>query len=338
MYEKNYNDLESSVWHTGKCACCGACVAVCPANSLFFETGENSTHPLNDGYCKSAVDGVPCGACYEVCPRVNERKIETIGNSIDIVSASANFDVEKKQSGGAVTAILMNALEQGLVDAVITVTEDSWNLKPKSILITSGEMITKQAGSRYNWWVPLLSALKEAVITKKYRNIAIVGVPCVVQAIHEMRKSEHDLIRPFRDSIRLIIGLFCTETFDYEKMVEGKFKKEMGIDPWQIRRLDVTGKLEITTDSGEIHTIPLSEVDDCIRPGCAICTDLTALDADISAGSIGSPQGQTTLIIRTPVGNKFFMSAVDEGKLGISDKPDLRPIEKLANKKAKRKA
>lgn len=338
MYERNYTDLESNIWHTGKCACCGACVAVCPANSLFFETGENSTHPLNDGYCKSAVDGVSCGACYEVCPRIDEREIQTIGNSIDIVSSSANFDVEKKQSGGAVTAILMNALEQGLVDAVITVAEDPWSLKPRSTIITSSEMINKHAGSRYNWWVPLLWALKEAVITKKYRNIAIVGVPCVVQAIKEMRKSEHDLIRPFKDSIRLMIGLFCAETFDYEKMVEGKLKKELGIDPWQIRRLDVTGKLEITTENGEIHTIPLSELDDCIRPGCAICTDLTALDADISAGSIGSPQDQTTLIIRTPVGNKFFRSAVDEEKLVVSDEVDLRPIETLANKKAKRRA
>ncbi|MEA1984024.1 MAG: Coenzyme F420 hydrogenase/dehydrogenase, beta subunit C-terminal domain [Euryarchaeota archaeon] len=337
MIDKTYEDLKSRVWDTGMCAGCGACVVVCPADALYFTTGDDVAHPLNTGYCKAAVDGIPCGACYETCPRIDPpQPSEPIGSHITIVAAKAEFKVAKRQSGGAVTAILANALDEGLVDAVVTVAEDPWTLKPSSAVITSSEVLVSHAGSRYNWWVPLLSALDEAVVIHKCRNVAIVGVPCVVQAIQRMRESDHDLIRPYRDPIRLVMGLFCTETFDYGKLVKGKLEKEFGIVPWEIRRFDVKGALELTLDNGTTTSISLEELDDCVRPGCRVCTDLTAPDADISAGAIGSPEGYTTLVIRTHVGNRFMESAIANGKLAVTSKVNTTPIEKLAKKKAER--
>ncbi|MDW7730835.1 MAG: Coenzyme F420 hydrogenase/dehydrogenase, beta subunit C-terminal domain [Methanolobus sp.] len=336
MAGKNYLDLKAEIWDTGKCAACGACVAVCPADAIFFKTGEESIHPFNSGYCKDANDGVPCGACYEVCPRLEKQPSEILGNYLDIVSAKAAFEIPRKQSGGAVTAILTNALEQGMIDAVVTVVEDPWSLKPSSAVITSDEVLIHHAGSRYNWWVPLVASLKEAVITRKYTNIAVVGVPCVVQAIHRMRESDLDLIRPFKKYIRLVVGLFCTETFDYEKLVQDKLISERNIDPLDIIHFDVKGKLEITLKDGTLTVISLKEVEDCVRPGCKICTDLTALDSDVSAGSIGSPQGSTTLIIRNPVGRQFVNSAVEHGKLLLEKNVNLESVEKLSAKKIER--
>ncbi len=331
----SYLDLEKEVWNTGKCAGCGACTAVCPADVLYFKTGEESLHPVNSGYCKASVDGIECGACYQVCPRVKQPQEETIGNYLEIIAARSNISIPKKQSGGAVTAILANALEQGMVDAVVTVAEDPWTLKPSSILITSAEVLIEHAGSRYNWWVPLLSSLKKAVIKKKYRNIAIIGVPCVIEAIQRMQKCDHDLIRPFSNSIKLTMGLFCSETFDYEKLIEGKLKKELHIRPWQIEQMDISGKLVILLENGEKTSIPLSSIENCVRPGCSICTDLTAPDADISAGSIGSEKGYTTLIVRNAIGEIFVKSALSAGKLEIcaDQVPDIDMIEKLAKKK-----
>ena len=40
---KSYLDLKSKVWDTGLCSGCGACIAVCPADALYFETGGDST-------------------------------------------------------------------------------------------------------------------------------------------------------------------------------------------------------------------------------------------------------------------------------------------------------
>jgi len=132
MAAKTYQDLKTEVWDTGKCSGCGACVAVCPSDALSFAEGEMVASPKSNGYCKQATDNVPCGACYAVCPRTGDQPKETLGAYLELLSAKAAFEIPHRQSGGAVTAILTNALEEGLIDAVVTVTEDPWTLKPTS--------------------------------------------------------------------------------------------------------------------------------------------------------------------------------------------------------------
>ena len=336
MAAKSYLDIKSEVWDTGTCSGCGACVAVCPADALSFDEGEMVSAPKSTGYCKQATDGVACGACYSVCPRVSEQPQETIGKYLRLVSARASFEVPRRQSGGAVTAILANALDEGLIDAVVTVTEDRWTLCPSSVIVTKSEVLIGQAGSRYSWWVPLLAALKHAVVAKKFRRIAVVGVPCVVQAVTRMRESENDLVVPFGKAIRLVIGLFCTETFDYSALVNGKLRKQYNLAPHEIRKLDVKGKLEILKQDGSTVIIPLKELESSIRNGCHYCTDLTSVYADISAGAIGNPSGSTTLVIRTATGNGFVESAERNGKLQVGSEVDVVAIEKLATAKIKK--
>lgn len=342
MSGKNYQNLLEEVWDTGICSGCGACVAVCPADAILFTHNGDSASPEQTGYCKEVTDNVPCGACYAVCPRTNaqeESRMEKtgIGEYSEIFSAHAGFDVQKRQSGGAVTAILVNALEEGLIDAVVTVTADPWTQKPQSAVITKTDVLVAKAGSRYAWWVPTLAALKSAVVTQKLENIAVVGVPCAVSAARIMASSDHDLLRPFGRAIRLIVGLFCTETFDYEMLIRDKIVSEMAIEPWQIAKLDVRGKLIVECTDATTREIPLQALDDCVRSGCNACGDLTAVDADISAGSIGSPEGETTIIVRTAAGAGFVNHAAETGRLVIEkDSCNLSVIEKLARKKSER--
>jgi coenzyme F420 hydrogenase subunit beta len=336
MAAKSYLDLKSEVWDTGRCSGCGACVAVCPADALFFDEGEMITSPRSNGYCKQATDNVPCGACYAVCPRAADQPSQTLGNYLELLSAKAAFDVPRKQSGGAVTAILANALDEGLIDAVVTVTEDHWTLRPSSVVIMKSDVLIQQAGSRYSWWVPLLAALKYAIVERKFKKIAVVGVPCAVQALDRMRKSDNDLLIPYAKAIRLVIGLFCTETFDYTTLIEGKLRSHYKLEPHEIRKLDVKGKLEILKQDGTTTIIPLAELESCIRKGCHFCTDLTAVQSDLSAGAIGSPTGSTTLIIRTLTGKGMVDSAVQHQKLTIAAGIDKTVIEKLASSKIKK--
>jgi coenzyme F420 hydrogenase subunit beta len=330
MAQKSYLDLKSEVWDTGRCSGCGACVAVCPADALSFAEGEMVTVPQSAGYCKQATDNVLCGACYDACPRIGDQPAETLGKYLELVPAKAAYDVPHRQSGGAVTAILANALDEGLIDAVVTVTEDRWSLKPSSVVITRSDVLIQQAGSRYSWWVPLLAALKNAVVERKCHRVAIVGVPCVVQALARIRSSENDLLKPYAKSIRLVIGLFCTETFDYTALVSGKLRTRYQLDPHEIRKLDVKGKLEILKQDGTKTTVPLAELESCIRKGCHYCTDLTAVFSDISAGAVGSPAGTTTLVIRTKEGKGFVDNAVRNQKLILMTGADQAAIEKLA--------
>lgn len=336
MAAKSYLDLKNEVWDTGRCSGCGACVAVCPADALSFEEGGLCISPVSKGYCKQATDDVTCGACYSVCPRIGDQPAETLGNFLELVTAKAIFNVPRKQSGGAVTAILANALDEGLIDAVVTVTEDQWTLRPSSVVITKSEVLVQQAGSRYSWWVPLLAALKNAMIERKFRHIAIIGVPCAVQAVARIRASDNDLLKPYAKAIRLVIGLFCTETFDYTALIEGKLRTSYKIEPHEIKKLDVKGKLDVLKQDGSTLTIPLGELEDCIRNGCHFCTDLTAVFADISAGSIGSPPGATTLVVRTRTGKGFLDSAVRNRKLELGTTADAAAIKKRAAAKIKK--
>ncbi len=126
------------------------------------------------------------------------------------------------------------------------------------------------------------------------------------------------------------IGLFCTETFDYAALVQGKLRTHYKLDPHEIRKLDVKGKLEILKQDGTTTTVPLAELETCIRKGCHYCTDLTAVFSDISAGAVGSPAGSTTLLIRTPAGKGFVDSAVRNHRLALGTGADPAAIEKLA--------
>ena len=99
-----------------------------------------------------------------------------------------------------------------------------------------------------------------------------MGVPCVVQAISRIRASDNDLLKPYASSIRLVIGLFCTESFDYEALVEKKLKTEHSIATWEIKKLDVRGKLEVTMKDGSMFSFPMKELDETVRTGCHHCT------------------------------------------------------------------
>lgn len=331
-----YKDLKEKVWDAGTCSGCGGCVAVCPADALYFMEEPGINHPSSSGYCKMDTDCVACGACYDACPRTTEQKTGTLGTYRRLVQAQATTPVAHQQSGGAVTAILAAAMQAGLIDGIVTLTEDRWDHRPRSVLITSTGELMEHAGSRYNWSVPVLRSLKAAVIEKKLTRIAIVGTPCVVQAARAMKDSSNDLLIPFGRSIRLIIGLFCTETFDYHTLMEEILKGDAKLAPQQIARMDVKGRLDLTLTDGSTRTLTLKEVEKAVRQGCHTCGDFSALDADISAGSVGTPDGYTTLVVRTAEGDGFVDQAVSSGTLSIGTGVETGIIEKLAAAKQKR--
>ena len=281
MTEKTYKDLKKDVWDAGLCSGCGACIAVCPGEGLFFEAGRTEC-PASTGTCKEDQDGVPCGVCYAVCPRASGEMGQMLGVYTDALAGRAGFEVPHRQSGGAVTAILANALDEGLIDGVVTVTEDRFTLKPRSAIITSSEALIHEAGSRYSWWVPLLASLKEAVVRRKLQRIAVVGVPCAVQAVQRMRSSDHQLAKPYGRSVRLIVGLFCTESFDYHALVEGVLGEKHRIEPWQVKRLNVAGARasinarDTAGNLGDAIASALSGWADRFRQGAGIVGDQSA--------------------------------------------------------------
>jgi coenzyme F420 hydrogenase subunit beta len=353
MFMKSYLKLKEEVWDKNICSGCGACTSVCPVDNLYFKEEspikfvcdecscsiaptENGESPLSAEFCKTTLYDVKCGACYDACPRTMEKKIHAesgIGRTISQYKAKTLINVKGIQDGGVVTALLSSAFDEGLIDCAIVMMEDKWTMKPNSFLACSKEEVLESVGSRYNWNVPILQALREAVFDKKLNKIAIVGTPCVIDAIFQILASDNDLLMPFRKSIRLKISLFCFETFLYEKIVEKL--KVVGVNTWDVKKLEIVkGKLVISLIDGVIHKFELKGLDDAIRNGCKVCKDFTGITSDISVGSVGTEKGYSTMFVRNEWGQGFVDRAVLNGYLVVEDGVELKGIEQLVKRKS----
>jgi len=135
--------------------------------------------------------------------------------------------------------------------------------------------------------------------------------------------------------LKFSIGLMCSECFVYKGLMEEHIRGKLGIKLSDIRKMNIKGKMLVTTDSGDT-AIPLADVKQYARKSCGICDDFSAELADLSVGGLGL-NAWTFTIIRTEKGEELFSSAEKAGV--IKTKPieegafPLRLLSKLTWKK-----
>lgn len=324
-----------------KCAGCGACVIVCP-----FKVLEYSEKPKLVGECKE------CGICAKACPRYSwswpemenlvfkrERsKDEEYGIYRRILAAQSTDKkiLEVCQDGGVATSLLVSAMENGLIDAAI---ETGFNtekpLEPMPKLAESTSEILECAGTKYVY-SPNLLALEEA-IKKGKKSIAIVGTPC---QIHAIRKIQAIPLKKYSNPIKFTVGLMCTESFKYNGFVNECLRENFGIDPSEVKKMNIKGKLLIFLKNGEVREVSLKEVKAYVREGCHPCDDFSNELADISLGGLGLNQWTFT-IIRTEKGEEIFNQAQKSGLLRVKeiekDSFPMKLLKKLSGNKHKRR-
>jgi coenzyme F420 hydrogenase subunit beta len=305
--------LIADVIASGKCIGCGACVVVCPFNCLEY-AGEG---PKLIKECKI------CGICAQTCPQYEsslskaenlvfgkERKsVEEFGIYRRLTVAQAKDDRILKvcQDGGVTTALLLYALENGLIDSAIVAGKNQEKpFYPVPKLATTREEILECAGTKY-FYSPSLLALNEVVKQKKV-NVAFVGTPCQIRAI---RKIQMAGLKKYTAPLKFLIGLMCSECFTYEGLMEKHIHEKLDIEPINIRKINIKGKMLVTTDSG-VTAIPLADVKQYARKSCGVCDDFSSELADISVGGLGL-DGWTFTIIRTEKGEELFSNAEETG-------------------------
>jgi len=329
------------------CISCGLCTAVCPTLALSDVEGKPV---LRDEIC------VKCGECRFQCPRsympleyINETVFKDESTSIDeylgrykaiyTVRATNQEILKTAQSGGTTTALMNYCLDSRIIDGILTGGKDKekyW--LARSALVTDYDELLETTGTTYNL-CPTLNILKHAATSNYLKNIAIIGLPCVHQAVRKLEIYPLSL-RSVIDKISLRVGLFCTHNFRYNAML--KMMEELGeIRAEDTYKVDIgAGNYVIYSVSGDIQKIPIDIVREYEQESCSICPDFTAELSDISIGSIGAAEGWNTVIVRTKTGQKAFEAAVQEGYLEIGKEAkmsvDIELVKKLSKIKKNR--
>lgn len=102
-----------------------------------------------------------------------------------------------------------------------------------------------------------------------------------------------------------LIGLFCFESFDYESL-KNHIRKLFGIDLDSAERVQIARGKFIVSVEGKEYSCRVRELENEVRAGCGFCDDLVSRLADISIGSIGSPDGYSTVIVRSDRGKRLL--------------------------------
>ena len=135
------------------------------------------------------------------------------------------------------------------------------------------------------------------------------------------------------DAVRFKIGTFCFGTYSYKDFMLGYLMRKHGIPPSSITRIDLdTHKLRVYVHGELKLEVDRRELNDFIRGSCKICHDFTARLSDISVGGVGSPEGWTTIIVRTDLGEKIVKEAAEAGYIEIQElgEEDIKEILELA--------
>ena len=308
---KGLKELCEEILDTDACTACGTCLCLCPQ----IVSIEDRIAVIGD--CR-----IEFGRCYRYCPRTDPDP--EIGNNLfgdagyggavgpylDYCVARSTLPDKKGafQCGGVVSALMMQAMEEGLIDrAVVTKAVSNF---PVPFTVQSKKEIINAAGSKFAMSPTNKEANKSAMNAEN--RIGVVALPC--QALG-LRKKQ---LLPRNDGIAegtigLIIGLFCTWALSQQgwRSLVNRY-----IGGAKIRKIDIppppANVMEITT-SRKRYTIPLDQVRQYVRPGCKVCLDMAAENADISVGMVEGQEGYNTVIVRTELGKYLIDSAIRSG-------------------------
>jgi coenzyme F420 hydrogenase subunit beta len=323
----------------GLCTGCGTCVGTCPLDAIemVIEHKKGIYVPqLHEDKCNQ------CGLCFEVCPGhsvdFKQLNLEVFGKQPEdallgnylscYVGHATDYDIRyNSASGGLVTALLIFALEQGMIDgALVTGMRKDKPLEPQPFIARTRDEIIEAAKSKY-CPVPANIALKEILKAKEREKFAVVGLPC---HIHGIKKAE-SVNKKLKDRIVLHIGIFCghapTSLWTEFHLRRKGIKKE-AVAKLNYRGEGWPGRMSISLKDGSNRFILYGDAWGCFSNlfyygRCILCCDQAAELADISFGDAWLPEftgdrvGKSIVICRNRRGEEILQNAASHEKLEL---------------------
>jgi len=247
----------------------------------------------------------------------------------DLIHAWASDPLvrENSESGGAVTALLKFALEDGMVDAVLGVIKGSDIYDAKPAFITDPCEVADTAGSIYGGTLLLSKLFGKYLTGAKDLKIAAALKGCDVMGVYEQAKRKQvDL-----ENV-LMIGLNCGGSMT-PAMMRRMISEVFQVDPYSVEKTSMyKGRFHVTYGC-QHKDIPISELEESgygRRSNCRRCKMKIPRQADLACGQWGVRKdlvGRATFVeVCSERGAELIGRALDSGAIG-TDIPDASCIK-----------
>jgi len=242
------------------------------------------------------------------------------------------------QHGGTVTALMMLALQEGIIDTAI-IAEGGENFLHHGIAVNDPSEVKKRGKSKFIV-SPTVAEFNRAA-KGEAKKIGIVATPCQVLALAKMRLKPVPVDEGNIDKLKLVIGLFCGWALSWRRFVD-LLREKTGLNA--IAGMDIPPQkhtLEVYAKDGTIE-FSMEQVNSCIRGACHYCFDTTAEFSDISVGSARLPEGWeetrtwNQVIVRTQRGDDLVQLARARGLLEFREAPR-EALDELKNSAMEKK-
>ncbi|MBI4696535.1 MAG: Coenzyme F420 hydrogenase/dehydrogenase, beta subunit C-terminal domain [Gammaproteobacteria bacterium] len=306
----------------GKCVGCAACVTICPVDVFDYE--DEKPRSVREDAC------VFCELCADVCPvlRPTDRDLPTqiglLEPNVDegfgpyqyamLARATPKAAIGGRgQDGGVASTLVIHMMDQGEIQGAVLGAEEQDNPQMGGAkLAQTPEEVLTCARSRYTYQpntLALAQAMKEGVAP-----LAVVGVPCQVDGVRQQQFSSIrlDVAEWYRENVKLVIGLFCSESFT-EAGIDN-LSQRFEVPKKDIENINIKGRIEVKIRGGREEIVSLKDFREFARPACLYCLDYSADNSDIGLGGIGL-HGWTFTVVRTEAGHRVFQSALAAGLL-----------------------
>lgn len=235
-----------------------------------------------------------------------------------IARSSDETILERGESGGAVTSVLKCALENKIVDGVVTVrSKNGDRFAGLPVLVTNPEDLVDTAGALHSSLPNIPRYVKEYLEGAAHMKLAIVGKPCDIRAIIEMQKRHQiDLENVF------LVGLNCTGTIS-PATARKMYTQEFKVDPSDVLKEDIDdGEFTITLKDGTSKSMDLAKLEKKglgRRENCRRCEYNIPTFADLAFGKWGTEDETGTFVeVYSEKGQLLFKTAVEKGCIETS--------------------